>query len=341
MLLAATTAARAFDFSAPAPTGQLVYYELRSNGNVAVVSPGWNDHAHPTGCLELSATVVHNGVTFTVTEIGANAFNGCDSLTAIVIPEGVTSIGLMAFAYCSALDSIVLPTTLTSLGSQAFNSCAYMNNPDRWSPDKLLFINSYLIAAKPSITGSVRVPEGTQGVGNMAFYYCYSMEKVTLPSTLRFIGALAFQDCMELDTVAMDAVEPPTLGTDVFLNDGAVTITVPCHTEETYHAADGWADLTVVEICLPDDTTDIPDPPDPPDPPEGVTVVETTMPVSVVLTEGSLELSNPGHLRCTVSDLLGRLVAETNDDNAVIPLPSRGVYLVATPGSKPIKILNY
>ena len=41
-----------------------------------------------------------------VTRIGDYAFARCNSLTSIVIPEGVTSIGKYAFWYCSSLTSI-------------------------------------------------------------------------------------------------------------------------------------------------------------------------------------------------------------------------------------------
>ena len=41
-----------------------------------------------------------------VTRIGDHAFARCNSLTSIVIPEGVTSIGKYAFWYCSSLTSI-------------------------------------------------------------------------------------------------------------------------------------------------------------------------------------------------------------------------------------------
>ena len=47
---------------------------------------------------------------YTVTEIGASAFEDCSSLVSVTIPEGVTSIGSYAFASCTALTSIDVAT---------------------------------------------------------------------------------------------------------------------------------------------------------------------------------------------------------------------------------------
>jgi hypothetical protein len=55
-----------------------------------------------------------------VTSFGWGAFQGCSSLTSIVIPDGVTSIGGIAFEGCSSLTRIVIPDSVTSIGDYAF-----------------------------------------------------------------------------------------------------------------------------------------------------------------------------------------------------------------------------
>ena len=80
--------------------------------------------------------------------IGNNAFEDCDTLTSVTIPNNVTSIGDGSFkntAYletvifeansslesigdevfyeCNALTSITIPNSITSIGSAVFNSC--------------------------------------------------------------------------------------------------------------------------------------------------------------------------------------------------------------------------
>jgi hypothetical protein len=61
---------------------------------------------------------------YEVTGIGDEAFRDCDSLTSIVIPEGVTSIGDEAFSSCDSLTSIEIPNGVTSIGDGAFGYCS-------------------------------------------------------------------------------------------------------------------------------------------------------------------------------------------------------------------------
>lgn len=58
-----------------------------------------------------------------VTSIGNCAFQCCDSLTSITIPESVTSIGSYAFAECTSLASIKIPNNVTSIEDHAFAWC--------------------------------------------------------------------------------------------------------------------------------------------------------------------------------------------------------------------------
>ena len=54
-------------------------------------------------------------------EIKSSAFMYCGSLESVVIPYGVTSIG--AFGDCGALSYVEIPDTVTSIGSTAFALC--------------------------------------------------------------------------------------------------------------------------------------------------------------------------------------------------------------------------
>lgn len=51
-----------------------------------------------------------------MTSIGASAFQNCNALTSVIIPNGVTTIGELAFADCDNLTSINLPSSLDSIG---------------------------------------------------------------------------------------------------------------------------------------------------------------------------------------------------------------------------------
>ena len=51
------------------------------------------------------------------------AFQYCEGLTSIVIPDSVIEIGIHAFQYCSSLETITIPSSVTFLGNYAFSGC--------------------------------------------------------------------------------------------------------------------------------------------------------------------------------------------------------------------------
>ena len=64
----------------------------------------------------------------TVSAIGnvigtTGAFEGCTSITAVVIPEGVTEIQDNAFYGCTSLETVTIPSSVTLLRNCAFCDC--------------------------------------------------------------------------------------------------------------------------------------------------------------------------------------------------------------------------
>ena len=76
-----------------------------------------------SGSITIPATVTYDGVAYSVTSIGDEAFRGCNFLTTINIPESVTNIGNLAFHGCYKLNDITLPEGVTSIGENAFQDC--------------------------------------------------------------------------------------------------------------------------------------------------------------------------------------------------------------------------
>lgn len=58
-----------------------------------------------------------------VTEIGAAAFAGNQTIRTVFVEEGVTKIGKEAFKNCKKLDFVVLPKSIISIGKDAFKGC--------------------------------------------------------------------------------------------------------------------------------------------------------------------------------------------------------------------------
>jgi len=58
-----------------------------------------------------------------ITTIGEGAFQWCQNLESVTMPEGLLSLGKNAFAGCKSLTEITIPNTLTTLPEGAFKDC--------------------------------------------------------------------------------------------------------------------------------------------------------------------------------------------------------------------------
>ena len=58
-----------------------------------------------------------------IPHIGEYAFNCCESLISVTIPDRVTSIGKNAFYQCENLESVTIGNGVTSIGEYAFEDC--------------------------------------------------------------------------------------------------------------------------------------------------------------------------------------------------------------------------
>lgn len=64
----------------------------------------------------------------TVKAIGNSAFRDCDSVKMIVVPSSVTKIGNMAFAHCEALSEVELYANTTILPTYLFKECSKLSS---------------------------------------------------------------------------------------------------------------------------------------------------------------------------------------------------------------------
>ena len=112
----------------------------------------------------------------------------------LVIKKGVTSIGSLAFNGCENLKSIELPDGIEKIGVSAFSGTAYTDDDKNWENgvrNGVLYIGRYLIGAYFNCPNNYKVKSGTRVISDSAFAYG-SITSITLPDSLIGIGIAAF-----------------------------------------------------------------------------------------------------------------------------------------------------
>ena len=130
-------------------------------------------------CDSLTEVILPDGLRI----IGNNAFERCGSLQSITIPEGVTTIGDEAFYDCSSLTSIEVPGSVTSFGQDVIHKTAYYENDENWQND-VLYLGDILIECDSSVSGVFEVRKGTKIIASNAMKDVKKVTKIILPDTL-------------------------------------------------------------------------------------------------------------------------------------------------------------
>lgn len=109
-----------------------------------------------------------------------------------------------------------------------------------YKTDEKMSTKDYDSLFEDSNVKSVVIPEGVTMIPNYCFMYCYDLETVTIPSTVKHIGRQAFFDIGPV--LIINAVTPPILYDGNFIGSPSeMKIYVPSESVEAYKAAEGWS----------------------------------------------------------------------------------------------------
>ncbi|MCD8001482.1 MAG: leucine-rich repeat domain-containing protein [Oscillospiraceae bacterium] len=158
-----------------------------------------------------------------------------ESITAVVIEDGVTSISDYAFYECSSLTSVVLPDSVTSIGSRAFSGCTSLASVT--IPDSVTSIGDSAFWGCSSLTG-VTLPGSVTSIGSSAFYYCSSLTSITIPSSVTSIEDAAFASCGSLTEIKVSEHNTIYCSTDgiLFAKNMTELICYPAGKTEAFYA---------------------------------------------------------------------------------------------------------
>ena len=149
---------------------------------------------------------------YTVVKIGDFAFQNCDKITSIRIPQTVKSVGRNAFFGCSSLKEIELPSSIKKMEG-AFSYCHSLK--------------------------TVKLPQFIDQLDG--FWACNSLEKIVIPSTVKKIHWGTFVGCTNLSVVISRITTPFNIDKeDPFHGISAQAVLyVPIGTSQLYKEA-GW-----------------------------------------------------------------------------------------------------
>ena len=175
--------------------------------------------------------------------MGEKAFFGCSNLREQQFPSTLVEIGEGAFGWCECLESVGrLPLSLRIIRQYAFASCSKLQSIEihdgiclerrvfscckglthvrlpRGTLPAFLLQNCIKLATIELPAGLKKVGEGAfrdsglqfirfpvevESIGDMAFYFCKSLESVTLPPKLEVIAKSLFDNCKKLKDISV------------------------------------------------------------------------------------------------------------------------------------------
>lgn len=170
-----------------------IYYSIRSDAWDEVYVT-FGDQTY-SGEVVIPDTVTYEGATYSVTEIGTNAFRDCAELTAITFPSSLKIIGGYAFMGCAALYDVYIPGSVVSVDASSFKNTGWFNN----QPDGLLYLDGWCLGLKGTTSfEELSIDEGTFGLADNAFYENTTLVSVALPNSLVRVGYFSFYYCSQL-----------------------------------------------------------------------------------------------------------------------------------------------
>ena len=165
---------------------------------------------------KLTISAEYNGVP--VKRIGYCAFMGAYGIESVTILEGVEGIDMWAFGYCESLTQIYLPSTLTYMSQRVFtysDNVSLVHVNEGLESRYYVYNNCIIDRESNMLHTAFNCSDIEQTlwdlkiamIGDDACRGVTTLKVIKLPDSVQSIGAYAFYDCMNLDTLSFGSSE--------------------------------------------------------------------------------------------------------------------------------------
>lgn len=150
--------------------------------------------------LTIESSISDKDKNYTVTKIAMWAFNKCNSLTEVTIPNTVIEIDYQAFYYCPNLKKVTIHEGVKTIGQTAFIGCTQLTS---------ITIPGTIKNMDQAFSGNtalshVTLTNGISNISNMAFKGCTGLTEIKVPISVEQICPGAFNGCTNLKSVLLE-----------------------------------------------------------------------------------------------------------------------------------------
>lgn len=198
-----------------------------------------------------------------VIAIGDAAFNACDNIRSVTIPDSVVKMGPLVFSKCYSLENVTLGRGVREIGFSPFSFCEkviyneyengyYIGNSENpylalvsiiskdveaitIHPDTVVICGSAMEGCH--FIRELVFPDSVVSIGSYALSYCSSLETVYIPESMELIENSVFDYCNSLLNIVVSDNNPHFKSIDgsLFSRDGTSLIQYTLGREDGFY----------------------------------------------------------------------------------------------------------
>lgn len=179
-------------------------------------------------CNNLSSVTLPEGLE----SIGDGAFSWCDNLSSVDLPSSLMTIGRYVF-YNTGITSITIPENVSSVGESLFQNCEQLTTIQVADGNTVFDSRENSNAIIETATGKLIagcqttvIPSSVTTIGSYALHGLQNLTGITLPEGLQTLEEYAISECIHLQSVEFPSTLH-TLGESCFASCDIRQVTIP------------------------------------------------------------------------------------------------------------------